>query len=153
MAALFFGLTRPAAVRFAFPAGIPDMLAAGGWQIMETMKNGQTSALSGCQAVTAFATATFMAWVSVEWLPRFVQTMDFVPFAWYRFALGLALIALLSVGRIVLYKSHAADLLGEAALGNAREFHVPFFYQPTEERARFDAPLMSIPVLNAVEGI
>ncbi len=100
MAALLLGLARPAAVRFAFLVGIPTMFAAGSLKIKESIDLGQTAALLTPEAIVAFTIATATAWLSVVWLLKFVQTRDFVPFAWYRFVLGVAMIGLLAVNVI-----------------------------------------------------
>jgi len=34
-----------------------------------------------------------VAWVSIQWLLRFVSTHTLRPFAWYRIVLGLAVLA------------------------------------------------------------
>jgi undecaprenyl-diphosphatase len=96
MAALLLGISRPAAVRFAFLVGIPTMFAAGALQIKETIGLGQGAALLVPEAITAFVVATVTAWVSVLWLLKFVQTRDFIPFVWYRLVLGIVLIGLLA---------------------------------------------------------
>jgi undecaprenyl-diphosphatase len=33
------------------------------------------------------------AWLCVRWLLRYVSTHDFVPFAWYRIAFGILILA------------------------------------------------------------
>jgi undecaprenyl-diphosphatase len=96
MAALVLGLARPAAVRFAFLVGIPTMFAAGAFQLKEMMELGQGSELLKPETLTAFIVATITAWASVVWLLKFVQTRNFIPFVWYRFGLGIVLLALLS---------------------------------------------------------
>jgi len=96
MAALLLGLSRPAAVRFAFLVGIPTMFAAGALQIKESIDAGQSAALLAPEAITAFIAATVAAWLSVMWLLKFVQTRDFIPFVWYRLILGFAMIGLLA---------------------------------------------------------
>jgi undecaprenyl-diphosphatase len=100
IAAMLIGLSRPAAVRFAFLVGIPTMFAAGALQIKEAVGLGQTGELLAPDAITAFVVAIIAAWVSVVWLLRFVQKNTFIPFAWYRLALGGAMIALLAAGML-----------------------------------------------------
>lgn len=100
MAALVLGLARPAAVRFAFLVGIPTMFAAGAFQLKEVMEAGQLTELISPPVLTAFFVATVTAWVSVVWLLKFVQKRNFIPFVWYRFGLGLLLVALLSLNVI-----------------------------------------------------
>jgi undecaprenyl-diphosphatase len=97
IAALLLGLSRPAAVRFAFLVGIPTMFAAGALQLKEAVGLGQTAELLSPAALTAFAVATVTAWLSVVWLVKFVQKNTFVPFAWYRLGLGAVLLVLMAM--------------------------------------------------------
>ncbi len=98
MAALLLGLARPQAVRAAFLVGIPTMFAAGGLELKNAIEAGQAAALLAPDAIVAFVVATITAWLSVVWLLRFVQTRDFVPFAWYRVGLGVVLLAMVGLG-------------------------------------------------------
>jgi len=98
MAALAFGLARPAAVRFAFLVGIPTMLAAGGKQLLDAVKEGQTAELLAPATLVAFVVATLSAFLAVKWLLKFVQTRDFMPFAWYRLAMGIGLLIAIASG-------------------------------------------------------
>ncbi len=93
MAALLLGATRPAAVRFAFLSGIPVMLAAGALELKHAGKNGELPQLFTLDTLVAFLVATVVAFLSVVWLMRWVQTKDFRPFAWYRLVVGIALLA------------------------------------------------------------
>jgi undecaprenyl-diphosphatase len=92
MAALLLGVARPAAVRFAFLSGIPVMIAAGALELKGAAKHGELPQLFGADTFVAFAVATIVAFASVVWLMRWVQTKDFRPFAWYRLAVGLVLL-------------------------------------------------------------
>jgi len=98
MAALALGIARPAAVEFSFLVGIPTMLAAGGYKLLKAVKAHDTALFSEPATWVAFATATVSAFLVVRWLLRYVQTRDFRPFAWYRLALGVALLAGLYFG-------------------------------------------------------
>lgn len=98
MTALALGLSRPAAVRFAFLVGIPTMLAAGGKQLLDAVQAGQAAELLATDTLIAFAVATASAFLVVQWLLRYVQTRDFLPFAWYRLAMGTGLLIALSLG-------------------------------------------------------
>ncbi len=98
MMALAFGLARPEAVRFAFLVGIPTMLAAGGKQILDAVKAGHGAELTAQGTLVAFAVATVSAFLAVKWLLKFVQTRNFIPFAWYRLAMGAALLASWGLG-------------------------------------------------------
>lgn len=93
MAALLVGVARPTAVRFAFLSGIPVMLAAGALELKHAAKHGELTQLLAADTLVAFVVATVVAFLSVVWLMRWVQTKDFRPFAWYRLLVGLALMA------------------------------------------------------------
>lgn len=98
IAALLLGISRPAAVRFAFLVGIPTMFSAGALQLHEAVKSGHGAELTTGPAIVAFVVATLTAWFTVIWLIRYVQSRNFVPFAWYRVFLGCAMIALMATG-------------------------------------------------------
>ena len=98
IAALLLGLARPAAVRFAFLVGIPTLLSAGCLELKDAFEKGQGATLLTPESLVAFAVATLTAWLSVVWLLKFVQTRNFVPFAWYRLALGFVLVGLVGFG-------------------------------------------------------
>jgi len=93
MFAICVGFARPAAVKFSFLVGIPTMIAAGGFQLLSAIKSGETSDIFTPEAIVAYAVATVSAWLAVVWLLRFVQKKNFVPFAWYRLALGAVILA------------------------------------------------------------
>ena len=42
---------------------------------------------------SAFVFSFLAAWVCVRWLLRYVATHTFVPFAWYRIAFGIVVLA------------------------------------------------------------
>lgn len=98
MAAIALGAARPAAVEFSFLVGIPTMFAAGGYKLLKAVKAGETAVFADPATWVAFATATVSAFLVVRWLLHYVQTRDFKPFAWYRLALGVALLAMLAIG-------------------------------------------------------
>ncbi len=95
---LFLGVTRPAAVRFAFLVGIPTMFAAGALQLKDAIELGQAAELIAPGTIVAFVVATVTAWASVVWLLKFVQTNTFNPFGWYRLIFGIILLILVAVG-------------------------------------------------------
>ncbi len=98
LVALVLGMSRPAAVRFAFLVGIPTMFAAGGYEMLREIKAGHGAELIAPDALLAFGVATATAWLAVVWLLRFVRTNTFNAFAWYRVGLGLVLIAWVALG-------------------------------------------------------
>jgi len=94
MGALIVGLARPEAVKFAFLVGIPTMFAAGGYELFQEIQAGKTADLLLPESIVAYIVATISAWLSVVWLLKFVQSKNFIPFAWYRIVLGIALFVL-----------------------------------------------------------
>lgn len=92
-AALLFGVTRrAAATEFAFLVGIPTMFAATGYALLDTLLERGVGGEDWGQLLVAFATAAVTGFVVVRWLLRYVQGHSFAPFAYYRFALGAALL-------------------------------------------------------------
>lgn len=96
-AALLFGLThRPRAAEFAFIVGIPTMFAATGYELLKTL--GDEAARQDepwLELAAAFAVSTAVGFAAVKWLLRYISGHSFVPFGWYRIALGTLLLALL----------------------------------------------------------
>ena len=97
MGALIVGFARPAAVKFSFLVGIPTMFAAGGYELFQEIRAGNTHGLFSAESIAAYIVATISAWLSVVWLLKFVQTRNFIPFAWYRVVLGVALLLMLKI--------------------------------------------------------
>jgi undecaprenyl-diphosphatase len=89
---MLLGLSRPVATEFSFLVGVPTLLAAGGLETLHALRHpvgpapdwGLLALGTVVSGVTAFAT--------VRWLLRWIQTHSFVPFGWYRAALGLVLL-------------------------------------------------------------
>jgi undecaprenyl-diphosphatase len=100
MAALLVGASRSSAVEFSFLVGIPTMFAAGGYKLFKEIQSGAAADLVSFDTLLAFTVATISAFVVVKWLLGYVRNHTFVPFAWYRLALGVALLAALFSGLI-----------------------------------------------------
>jgi len=89
---MLLGLSRPVATEFSFLVGVPTLLAAGGLEMLQALRHpvgpptdwGLLALGTLVSAVTAFA--------AVRWLLRWIQTHSFVPFGWYRTALGVILL-------------------------------------------------------------
>jgi len=96
-AAMLAGLTlRPAATEFAFLVGIPTMFAATAYEFLKL--RGESGAEDWNALVVGFVTSGVVAFIAVQWLLRYVQTHRFTIFAWYRIALGVALLGLVMRG-------------------------------------------------------
>lgn len=88
---MLFGLERKAATEFSFFLSIPTLIGAGVWSLWKER------AVLTMADVPLFAVGLVFAFVSalvvVRWLLRYVSTHTFVPFAWYRIAFGLVVLA------------------------------------------------------------
>lgn len=94
MLALVLGLARPAATEFSFLLGVPTLLAAGGYEFLKLAKSGALAGTPWGLFALGLAASGVSAFIVVRWLIRFVQGHTFNIFAWYRIALGAALLAL-----------------------------------------------------------
>ena len=94
-AAMLAGLTlRPRAAEFAFMVGIPTMFAATAYELLKLLKDGNATPVEPWgELALAFVVAAATGFLTVRWLLSFIGNHSFVPFAWYRLALGTALLA------------------------------------------------------------
>jgi undecaprenyl-diphosphatase len=104
VACLLLGLARPEATEFSFLVGIPTMLAAGGWEILKSLKamrhhTAEAPAENWGMVALGFVVAAVVSFVAVKWLLRYVRTHTFVAFGWYRIALAIAI-------GLILFRSH-----------------------------------------------
>jgi undecaprenyl-diphosphatase len=88
---LAVGLDRRTATLFSFYLAIPTMAAAS---LYELMKEREHLAGSGMPIAIGMAVSFVIAWATVRWLLKYVQTHTFRPFAVYRIVAGLVLFAL-----------------------------------------------------------
>ncbi len=88
---LLFGLSRQAATEFSFFLAIPTLTAASFYQLYKERALFSVDDL-GMFAV-GFVAAFVSAFICVRWLLRYISHHDFVPFAWYRIAFGLVVLA------------------------------------------------------------
>jgi undecaprenyl-diphosphatase len=88
---MLFGLSRKAATEFSFFLAVPTLIAAGLYDLWKNREllSAADVPIFGVGSVVAFLSA-FMV---IRWLIRYVATHDFRPFAWYRIAFGLVVIA------------------------------------------------------------
>jgi len=88
---MLFGLSRPAATEFSFFLAVPTLIAAGGYDLW---KQRELFSAGDLQMVAVGAAVSFVsALIVIRWLVRYVATHDFRPFAWYRIAFGLLVLA------------------------------------------------------------
>lgn len=97
-------LDRPAAAEFSFFLAMPTMAAAFVYEWMAMRQSPPVADLAGMQGFGAihiaigFVMAFLSALVVVKPFLQFVRRAGFVPFAWYRIALGTVLLAALGAG-------------------------------------------------------
>jgi undecaprenyl-diphosphatase len=88
---MLLGLSRKAATDFSFFLAIPTLVGAGLYSLYKER------ALLSAGDVPVFAVGLVFsfisAWLCVRWLLRYISTHDFVPFAWYRIAFGIVVLA------------------------------------------------------------
>ena len=88
---LFLGLSRRAAAEFSFFLAIPTLIGASLYQLYKERALLSVDDLG--MWLVGFAAAFVSAFFCVRWLLRFISNHDFTPFAWYRIAFGLVVLA------------------------------------------------------------
>lgn len=88
---MLFGLSRAAATEFSFFLAVPTLIAAGAYDLWKSrdLLSAADLDMFGVGLVMSFVSA----FVVIRWLVRYVATHDFRPFAWYRIAFGVLVLA------------------------------------------------------------
>jgi undecaprenyl-diphosphatase len=94
-AGLFRGLTREAAARFSFLLSVPAVVLSG---LFEAVHHDKTDSPSAGLTVVAVILAFVVGLASIAWLLRWLTRHTTYVFIWYRIAMGVLLIVLLSTG-------------------------------------------------------
>ncbi|MCL7426396.1 undecaprenyl-diphosphate phosphatase [Streptomyces sp. NPDC057806] len=94
---LFMGYTREAAARYSFLLAIPAVLASGLYELKDAMEGGHVT-----WGPTIFATviAFVTGYAVIAWFMKFISTKSFMPFVYYRIALGILIIVLVATGAL-----------------------------------------------------
>lgn len=96
---MLLGLSRKAATDFSFFLAIPTLISAGGYSLWK-----ERHALSMADFpmfAVGFIVSFLAAWACVRWLLRYVSSHTFVPFAWYRIAFGIVVLATWLTGTVI----------------------------------------------------
>ncbi|MEW1686209.1 undecaprenyl-diphosphate phosphatase, partial [Streptomyces sp. NPDC093594] len=111
---LFMGYRREAAARYSFLLAIPAVLASGLFELKDAADGGHVS-----WGPTLFATviAFVTGYAVIAWFMKFISTKSFMPFVWYRIALGVVILALVAAGAL---SPHAAGGGGGGGPGRRR---------------------------------
>ncbi|MGE5370857.1 MAG: undecaprenyl-diphosphatase UppP [Solirubrobacterales bacterium] len=86
---LLAGLNREGAARFSFLLSAPIIFGAAIVKMPELMANPQ---VINASFITGMVVAAVTGLASIGFLLKFLQTKTFLPFVWYRFALGAIVI-------------------------------------------------------------
>jgi undecaprenyl-diphosphatase len=95
---MLFGLSRKAATEFSFFLAIPTLFAATAYELYK--EGSMLTAASAPAFAVGFVVSFVSAFVVVRWLIRYVAHHDFVPFAWYRIAFGVVILATAYLGLV-----------------------------------------------------
>jgi len=103
---LFMGYTREAAARYSFLLAMPAVLASGVFELKDAAEGGHVA-----WGPTMFATviAFVVGYAVIAWFMKFISHKSFMPFVYYRIALGIVIIALVTAGTL---SPHAAESAG-----------------------------------------
>ncbi|OWA02269.1 undecaprenyl-diphosphatase [Streptomyces sp. CS227] len=91
---LLMGYTREAAARYSFLLAVPAVLASGFYELRDA---GEGHVAWG-QTVFATLVAFVVGYAVIAWFMRFITTRSFMPFVYYRMALGILIFALVAAG-------------------------------------------------------
>lgn len=79
---LAFGLKRPAIVEFSFLLAVPTMLAASGYDLLQSA--GSFAAVDFKLIAVGFLVSFFTALAAIKWLLGFIRHHNFIGFGFYR---------------------------------------------------------------------
>jgi undecaprenyl-diphosphatase len=88
---MLFGLSRQVATEFTFFLAIPTLAIAGLYSLWK-----ERALLAGSDVgmwAVGMLASFVCAFLCVRWLLRYISTHTFVPFAWYRIAFGIVVLA------------------------------------------------------------
>ncbi len=88
---LFTGLTREGAARFSFLLSVPIILGAGVVKIPDLLAR---PGMVNLAFLTGMVVSAVSGVASISFLLRYVRTKSYLPFVWYRFALGVLVLIL-----------------------------------------------------------
>lgn len=97
-AGLLMGFTREAAARYSFLLAVPAVMASGFYQLWASW--GHPGPVSGSATALATAVAFVVGYGVIVWFIKLISHHSYMPFVWYRFALGALVLALLAGGVI-----------------------------------------------------
>jgi len=88
---MLLGLSRKAATEFSFFLAMPTLIGAGVYSLYKERALLSMADLPMFMVGLIFSFVS--AWFCVRWLLRYISTHSFIPFAWYRIAFGIVVLA------------------------------------------------------------
>jgi undecaprenyl-diphosphatase len=96
-AGLFAGMDRATAARFAFMLGIPVTAAAGGYKLLQLLREGLPAGEGGPLAL-AILVACLSGWLAVWFLVNYLKRRSLLPFVVYRLVLAAVILIVILRG-------------------------------------------------------
>ena len=96
---MLLGLSRKAATEFSFYLAIPTLIGAGAYSLFK--ERAMLSMTDLPLFLVGLVFSFIFAWLCVRWLLRYISTHDFTPFAWYRIAFGIVVLATAWSGLVI----------------------------------------------------
>ena len=93
---LFLGYDRAAAARYSFLLAIPAVLGSGVYELKEI--GGETGQVAWGPTILATVVGGLVGYAVIAWFMHWISTRSFMPFVWYRLAVGLGLLVLVWFG-------------------------------------------------------
>lgn len=90
---MLLGFKREAAARYAFLLAMPAVFASGVYKLKDIGGDQYAGALA---TVVGTVVAFAVGYVVIAWFMRFISTNSFMPFVYYRVALGILILGLVS---------------------------------------------------------
>ena len=113
---LFLGYRREAAARYSFLLAIPAVVASGAYELASIGEDG--SHVSWGPTIFATLIAFVVGYAIIAWFMKWISTRSFMPFVWYRIALGALLFALITFGALA---PHAGEEVGTGEHATSQE--------------------------------
>ena len=88
---MLLGLSRKAATDFSFYLAIPTLIGAGAYSLVK--ERALLTAADLPMFAVGLVFSFLSAWLCVRWLLRYISSHSFVPFAWYRIAFCIVVLA------------------------------------------------------------
>ncbi|MEY4008060.1 MAG: hypothetical protein RLZZ467_1115 [Gemmatimonadota bacterium] len=95
---LWLGLDRVSATRVSFLMSLPIIAGAGVFSAAKVMADGGLPPGSGPAFLAGFLAAGISGWIAIAGLLQYLRTRTFMPFVWYRFVVGTAVIVVFATG-------------------------------------------------------